>query len=203
MTDAEVAEVLRAVGRYEGRVPYFYLDNAEPPNVTIGIGCLVPNVDVARRLPMRHALGGAPASPEEIASDFFRVRSMRGGMAARSYRGLLVLADADVDALAAARLRSAALALPRLFQGFETYPAPARLCLLDLAWNCGTGAVLPGLGGWRLLRRACASGRFDVAATECATSNPDKNPQREARNAWRRALFLEAAGLAGPSSVVG
>lgn len=192
MTEDELRVVLGILERSEGRVAWLYLDNAEHPNVTVGVGCLIATVDDARRLPFRRA-DGTPATPDAIATDFFRVRSMRGGLRATAYRGDLTLTDADIDALAFTRLRHAEAALPSVFPEYGSFPLGVRQALLDLAWNVGLGAW-PGLRGWDRLRAALASRppAYDVAATECTTANPDGNPWRAKRNAWRQAQFLAA-----------
>lgn len=194
MTDEELATVLRCVAHWEGRVPWPYLDNAEHPNVTIGIGCLVASVDALRALPLRRYADDRLASPEELGAEFRRLRTMRGGQRAAAYRGAYYLAEDAIDDLARHRLWDVAEALPTVFPTFETLPPPARACLLDLAWNVGVA----GLRSWTHLR-AALGGRpvaWEAAVANCATANPLGLTQRAARNAWRAdCLRASAEGL--------
>lgn len=204
MLDDELKPVLTELQQYEGRVLWLYLDNADPPNATVGVGCLVASVDAAKRLPFHHITDGLRATPDEIAQDFFRVRSMRGGLPARAYRGNIALSDADIDALGFVRLREFLAGLPGVFPGFDGFPLSVRQVLLDLAWNVGLGAeatsahAATGLRAWAGLRKACNSVPPDwrAAAHECTTANPNHSPVREARNAYRAKGFLDAASAA-------
>lgn len=202
MSDDELKAELDRLEPFEGRVPYLYLDNAEHPNVTCGVGYLIASVDDACRLPWHHLADGLPASRDEITADFLRVKSMRGGMRADAYKGSLRLAPADIDSEGFRRLRVMLKGLPFVFPGFEGFPDGVQQALLDLAWNCGLAAP-KGLGGWTHLRAACNAipPDWQTAATQCRTANPDNNPQREHRNDWRSQCFLDAlVATPGPTS---
>jgi len=190
MTDDELRGVLNELALYEGRVAWPYLDSAKPPNVTIGVGCLVPSAAALADLPLVRRAGGQPAMRDEKMLLFARLLGMSGGLRASKYRFDLQLTEAGVDALGVARLRRFLADLPIVFDGFAQYPMPAQEALLDLAWNCGLGAQPPGLRSWRLLRAACARRDWLAASRECTTTS-----SRPARNAWRVACFRAAAGL--------
>jgi len=104
MTDSELSKKLASIACWEGRVPWPYLDNADPPNVTLGIGCLVASVDEMRELGLHRYSDDQPATPAEAGAEFCRLRSMRGGQRASAYRGGLYLPEPAIDALALARL---------------------------------------------------------------------------------------------------
>lgn len=194
MTESELLQELKAIARWEGRVPWPYLDSARDPNVTIGIGCLVASVDDLRALPLRRYRDSQLAGPDEVGVEFCRVRAMRGGMRASAYRNGLYLAEADIDALAIERLRALIAGLPAVVPSYARLPAPAQACLLDLGWNCGLGKR-PGLLGWVHLRGALAVDppNWELAAANCTTTNPDNLAKRAARNAWRVACMQAAA----------
>lgn len=191
MTDDELKQELTRLEPFEGRVPWLYQDNAVKPNVTTGVGFLIASVDDACRLPWYHLSDGLPATNGEVASDFFRVKSLRGGLLATAYKGLLRLAPDDIDQEGFRLLRVRLAALPALFPGYDDFPAGVQACLLDLAWNVGLGA----LHKWHGLLSACNAVPPDylASAKECATANPNHSPNREARNAWRAQCFLDAA----------
>src|SRR6266511_4313022 len=204
LSDEELRPVLTELAQYEDRVAYFYNDDAKPPNVTIGVGCLIKTISEACSLPFHHIADGLLATADEIASDFCRVRSMRGGLYKTKYRGPLALPDAAIDTLGFARLRwfLGPAGLPSVFPGFDVFPLPARQCLLDLAWNNGlgrealSGGPATGLRAWVGLRKACATGDWAAASLQCTVANPLRKPAREARIAWRAACFLAAEQLA-------
>jgi len=191
MTDAALAKKLTSIAVWEGRVPWPYLDNADPPNVTIGIGCLVATVDEMRALPLRRYADSRLAAPEESGAEFCRLRSTRGGQRAAAYRGTLYLPEPDIDALALGRLRRIDAELPRVFPAYAELPEAAQTCLLDLAWNVGAHA----LELWRHLRMALLSCpvAWGDAMENCTTANPLHLASRSARNAWRVACMQAAA----------
>ena len=191
MTNDELQLVLRCISHWEGRIAWPYLDNAEHPNVTIGVGCLVASVDDLRELPIRRYADDALATPEELGAEFCRLRALRGGQRAAAYRGGYYLPEDAVDALAKARLTRLVEALPRVFPAFGALPPPARAALLDLSWNVGAAGLLH----WTRLRAAlggCPVAWADAVAN-CATANPLGLTQRAARNAWRADCLRAAA----------
>jgi hypothetical protein len=189
MNDDELKEELTRLEPFEGRVPWLYLDNATSPNVTVGVGYLIASVDDACRLPFHHMGDGLPASHAEIAADFLRVKTMRGGMLAERYKGALRLSPADIDAEGFRRLRAMIEKLQDEFPGYDGFPAGVQQALLDLRWNCGS------LMGWTHLRAACNSVPPDwpAAASQCRTANPNNSLAREHRNDWRSSCFVDAA----------
>lgn len=183
MQESDLLKQLEAIAHWEGRVPWPYLDSADEPNVTIGIGCLIASVDDLRALPIRRYRDDELATPAELGSEFCRLRSMRGGQRAAAYRDGLYLPESEIDALAIKRLRCMVAALPAVFPAFDSLPKAARTCLADLAWNVG----VPGLRAWRRLREALGATPPDwiAAADNCTTANPGHVAGRAARNAWR------------------
>jgi len=202
MTDDELKAELDRLEPFEGRTGFMYLDNAEHPNVTCGVGFLLASVDDACRLPWHHLDDGLPATRDEIVADFLRVQGMRGGMRADAYKGGLRLSQPDIDTEGFRRLRVMLKGLPFVFPGFDGFPDGVQQALLDLAWNCGLAAP-HGLGGWTHLKAACnaAPPDWQAAASQCRTANPDNNPNREHRNDWRSSCFLAAcAATPGPAT---
>lgn len=191
MTDAELKDVLGELAFYDGRVAWPYLDKAKPPNVTIGVGCLLASAEALRELPLRHP-SGALATDGDKTALFCRLLGMPGGLPAKRYFFGQKLREDDLDVLGFARLRGFLCGLSEVFPGYDEFPSPVRKALLDLAWNCGLGDRPPGLRTWAHLRAACARRDWAAAAGECTTTS-----SREARNAWRVACFLAAEHGAG------
>jgi len=188
VTDAELRGALTELAYYEGRVAWPYLDGARPPNVTIGVGCLIPSAAAMGELPLVCRDGGRSATVVEKTALFAKLLGMPGGLRSSAYRFDLQLTEEDVDALGIGRLRWFLSNLPEVFTGFVEYPAPVQQALLDLAWNCGLGSRPTGLRSWRLLRAACDRRDWLAASRECTTTS-----SRPARNTWRVACFRRAA----------
>jgi hypothetical protein len=187
VTDDELRPNLAELAKWERRVGWLYLDTKGNP--TIGVGCLIFDVDEYAALPLVGPSGLA-ASDAEKRADFLRVHRMTPGLLDKRYRGGLSLPEDGIDQLGFERSRETIVGLKRWFPGFDGYPLPARQALLDLGWNCGTGPKLPGLGAWTHLQNACnlVPPDFTAASGECVTTS-----SREERNAWRVACFQLAA----------
>ncbi len=172
----------------EGRVPFMYLDSAEPRGlVTVAVGLLCP-VSYAVTLPFVHP-DGRPATRDEIAAEWARVDARQdlkrhGGMVFRNITTLR-LTDAAVDALVMQKLMANDAELTRRWPAFQDFPADAQLALHSWAWGVGGAARYPKLDG------ALAEQDFDAAADEI-TMNPQRGTIVE-RNRRNRLLLRNAA----------
>jgi hypothetical protein len=72
--------------------------------------------------------------------------------------------------------------------GYEGLPDPAKMALLDMAYNLGPAGLLRG---YPRMLRAVESGNWAQAAAECGRGGIGA-----ARNGWTKAQFL-AAGAGG------
>src|SRR5215472_6467072 len=97
--------------KFEGRIPFMYLDIKGL--VTVGVGNLVDPVEVAQALPFRfknkpgNPTPGAPATPDQIASEWRRLKNdpelaQKGFRACEALTGL-ELGDESLGALILAR----------------------------------------------------------------------------------------------------
>ena len=141
--------------KWESRTRFMYLDTAKrngipTPNVTIGIGCLLPSLAAAQALPFMISTGdpgeqARPATLDEIQADWNRVRAMKPGFAANHYQGhaaQLYLDDEAIDELALVRLEEDCLpGLRRTFQGFDQLPDGVQYGCVDMDWNMGLGTL--------------------------------------------------------------
>ena len=190
LTDESLRRIVVDLERWEGRTNYLYQDGANPPNVTVGVGCLVRSPVAAVALPLLVAPTGRPATDTEKSAEFARVSAMPGGRHAHLYQAqapalVLYLQDEVVTALAVQRLRDIFLpGLRQLCSKFDAFPEPAQACLIDMAWNLG----LAGLRKFPLLLGACDALDWPAAAQQCHVSTSSFN-----RNAWRASRLIEAA----------
>jgi GH24 family phage-related lysozyme (muramidase) len=201
-SDERLKAILAELERFEGRTAFLYNDSANPPNRTIGVGCLVKDVAAARALPFRNVTAGRPATVDEITAEFARVAAMPGSLPASKYRAqggaaVLELGEEEVTALGVAKLRDKFLpGLRGLCPGFDEFPQSAQSVLIDMAWNLGIGGPATashranGLHGFPTMIAACNKGDWATAAKHSHVST-----SREARNAWRAAQLLAAAAV--------
>lgn len=184
MTEQQLTQLVDNLRRFEGASPWMYLDTANPPRVTVGIGVMLPNVGAAVALPFQRVDLNRGATETEIAAAYGRVCEMRGGLGLGAYRvePPIELPPEEVTALAVRRLNEVFLpGLSRMESGFEWLPWPAQQVLVDMAWNIGIG----GLRQFHRLAMAVQAKDWQRAAVESHVST-----SRPARNDWRRDTFL-------------
>jgi len=202
--------------RWEGMVPYMYLDTSTPPLVTVGVGYMLKDVAAAQALPFK--IGPDPAKPDEVKDAFNAVAAMEGGKRSDHYlrHPSLEISGKVAKELALTKLRDFVQQLQGHFPGFDDYPLPARRALVDMVYNLGLGhrartnrkgeyQPAKGLvGKFPSFTQAVEAGDWLRAALAChrKNTNPKDPAHAEARNAWTRQLFEEAASLeaAGPVS---
>lgn len=193
MTEAQLAQLVINLRKFEGAVPWMYRDNAPAGNITVGIGVMLPDASAAVALPFVNLSTGQAATASQVSEAFARVKAMEPGHAASYYKGVtdIELPPEEVTALAERRLNDVflpglqSLYRPGIGAGFDALPFPAQQVLVDMAWNLG----LTGLGKFHNLLAAVGNHDWRRAAgeTHVATSRPE-------RNAWRLMTMLEAAG---------
>jgi hypothetical protein len=184
--------------RFEGYVPYMYLDIKGL--VTVGVGNLIDPVELATVLPFRFksrpgiATPGALASQEKIAAEWQLLKS-NPNLAQKGFRACDPLTELDIpdDALndlIVKRLAGSESFLKRQaqFSAFDNWPADAQLALLSMAWAMGPA----GPGRFPLFSAACENLDFNFAAQECQM-NEVGNPGLIPRNLANRTLLSNAA----------
>jgi GH24 family phage-related lysozyme (muramidase) len=188
MNEDELTRTLLDLEHFEGRTTWLYRDSADAGNVTIGIGCLIPNVAAA--LDLLFQVRGQPATEAQVQVEWERVMGMAPKLRARRYRNQDVgarveLSDHAVNEIAVQRLRKALTGLHLLVEGFEELPHGPRAGLVDLCWCLGIGK----LSKWHHLLAAVARRDWKTAGFESHVAGG-----REDRNIWRRRQFEGAAG---------
>lgn len=173
----------------EGVVNYLYLD--VKGLVTTAIGNLVDPVEGALSLPFLKT-DGTPASRDEIAADWTRVKQdtelAHLGYRAAASVAKLRLAPEGVDLAVARKLTEMDGHLATRFPDYAAWPADAQLATLSMSWACGPGFHFPQL------ETALRAADFTAAAATC-TINETGNPGVKPRNVANRALYLNAAGV--------
>jgi GH24 family phage-related lysozyme (muramidase) len=186
-TELKWTEVAGDFEQWEGKVAHMYLDTKGL--VTVGVGKMLPNVKAAQALGFVKQIDGRAASAEEIATDFKEVSKQAKGKLASSYKRYtkLMLPDEIIDALLKKVVTGFEADLAKNFAHYQTYPAPAKRALLDMAYNLG----LDGLLDFKKLKKAAECGTWRTAAAQCHRAGPSQE-----RNDWTREMFLQAAAEA-------
>ena len=170
------------VSRFEGTIPHLYLDTLGL--VTTAVGCLVDPVELALGLPFARP-DGDPARADEIRADWQRVKAMAPGLFAPRYAtaDALTLTADGIAAVVAMRHDANVRALLRIFPDLDSYPEPAQLAMLGMAWAMGVGfpARFPRFS------RAVRMRDWATAAEECRIRNANAD-----RNDAHRDLLLTA-----------
>jgi hypothetical protein len=177
---------------FEGRVNHMYLDNKG--NVTVAVGLMLATLAAAQDLPfLKRGMGqDFPATPEEIAEDFNRIRAASVGHAAAYYHqnGVsLYLKDEDMDKQLRFFLAREDGTLRKHFAKYDQWPDAAKLAFLDMGYNLGPIRLF---GEYPRMNTAAASDppQWLTCAAECGRELGD--PAFERRNTWTRAQFRGA-----------
>lgn len=174
---------------FEGSVAWMYLDSRS--YVTVAVGDMLPNAASAQALGFVDN-SGLPASPEAILADFQRVSGMSPNLSANAYRtaAALLLPNDAVTALLVARLKDFDQSLSAKFPNYGVFPEPARLGLLDMAFNLGTFKLF---NTYPTFMGCVEKTDWAGAALQCHRTGP-----APARNAWTVQQFNLAATLQPP-----
>ena len=170
----------------EGRIPYMYLDTVG--RVTLAIGHMIPLVTAAQKLTLRVRGSGAPATPEQIASEFNQVQSQEPGRAAEHYRQftLLEMADDAIDQLLDADIAAMEAGVKQRFAKWDSFPEPAQDALLDMAFNLGVAGLV---SKFPKLKAAADAQDWNTCAAQCRRIGISDDRNQKTKN-----LFLQAAG---------
>jgi hypothetical protein len=100
------------------------------------------------------------------------------------------LLPADIDAILVRKVEAFESVLRSGFANWDGFPAPAQLCILDMAWNMGPAFGFPKF------RAACNTQDWGCAAAECQIHGAPK-----ARNDAHVALLLAARDATDPDAL--
>lgn len=183
-------EALVAIEGFEGRENHFYLD--PEGNVTVGVGQLVPRVEVAWMMPFQVTVDGVTraATQQEISADFKRVQSSHPGFSAGYYYWPLsvFLTNDDIDKMLRKVVVGIDVVMPSVYSGYRLWPDSAKVAVLDMAYNLGVDKL--GME-YVDMNQYLRNGNFIGAATQCIRNRTNK--AFIARNEWTINQFLNAA----------
>jgi GH24 family phage-related lysozyme (muramidase) len=172
--------------RQEGVVDHMYLDVTGL--VTIGVGFLLPNANAALPLALVRRESGEPATDNEKRADWESVHARPKAELAADYRQFtcLDLPDSAIDCELTVRIDDFAKILRRRFPGFDEFPDPAQMGILDMVYSLGPAGLFRGFP------RFCDAVDHQEWAV-CAREGIRGNVS-QARNDELQRLFREAAG---------
>ncbi len=125
----------------EGFATYMYKDTAQ--NVTVGIGLLLRDANEAKKLPFVIKGTNKPAHPKHIENAFNKVKNsaISGQAGAVAFEPLtnieISAAEATTRALLAMDDFLRQLGASSFYPDFASYPTPAQMGLLDMAYTLG------------------------------------------------------------------
>lgn len=161
MLPEDVVPVRNMLCENEGLEHYLYLDSANPPQITVGIGHLLSTLTDAQLLPFLFTASNEAATKEQIADGWNTLKSQArtsGGKLTR-YLGLYLPSQAIDDLLSADLIHFDAY-LHATFKEFDSYPQNCRMACYDICYNVGS------LVGFPKLRMAVVAKDWETAAVE-------------------------------------
>ena len=191
-------------GPFDGAYPFMYLDSRA--NVMVGVGRMLRTSSAAHQISFLRRQDRSRPTMAEVTAAYMRVRGSLANRQPPTYRGLtdLDLAPGEADRMLDQDLEQAEDDCRRLFGGWNTFPLPAQLALLDMVHNPGEERPLTAQEKWAgqrevgafqfiPLRASVAKAEWLAASRQCerlGISGP--------RNQWTRDRFIEAAHIAPP-----
>lgn len=169
---------------FETAVPWMYLDTRG--FVTAGIGKMLPTSAAAVMLPFLDP-DGESATASVIVADFNRVKAMPAGYNFEAYRAASspVLPAEYMTALLRSIITANDAILRAKIAGYDGFPTPAKLALLDMSYNLGGPKLFIQ---YPLMLAAVEAQHWLTASQQCHRNGPN-----QARNDWTRDQFLAAA----------
>ena len=127
--------------KFEGRVPWMYLDIKGL--VTVAVGNLIDPVDAALGLPFVHKTSKVAATRDEIRAEWTMLKGKQD-LAKKGHKACeaitdLRMTDQGMDDLVLAKLTSNESVLKKAFSDWDAWPADAQLGVLSMAWALGPG----------------------------------------------------------------
>jgi hypothetical protein len=191
-------------GPFDGAYPFMYLDARG--NVMVGVGRMLPTPSAALLINLVRRDDRSRPTMTEVTDAYMSVRASLANRQARSYRSLtdLDLAPGEQDRMLDQDLERAEDECRRLFGGWNAFPLPAQLALLDMVRNPGDERPLTAAERWAGQREVGAFQfmplRASVAKAEwlAASRHCQRLGISQARNTWTRERLREAAHLAPP-----
>lgn len=180
------SEVIDRLRKFEGVIPYMYLDT--DGNVTVGVGHLLSNSVAANPLPFVDKKSNLAAVDTQKAAEWQTVSDLDAGHAASYYDRFtqLKLQDADINALLSGDAAKVEDQLRDKFFDYDTFPEKAQAGLIDMGFNLGVPKLI---AKFPTFVKAVKGKDWATAAAECHR----KPPVSENRNNEIKQLFLDAA----------
>jgi GH24 family phage-related lysozyme (muramidase) len=177
--DLRQAAIDRTI-KFEGWVPYFYLDTKG--FVTVGFGQMIPNPDEASKLAMQSAAGAA--TDAEKRNEWATIKAQAPGMFFTAYKPFtrLTYDEANGQGFLVSKLQSCIGQLKAAFPDLDSYPPGPQDALLDMIYNMGAGEF--SAAHWPHLFAAVRARDWAAAAAQCTRQGIGDD-----RNKATRALF--------------
>jgi len=180
-------DAVQTTAGFEGRIHWMYLDTAGV--VTVGVGQAIPTPESALAYPFQRP-NAEFASREEILAEYALVKGMLRGNVAKAYRRStsLLLSDEAIDRTLRNTIATCVAELGQTFPQFHAFPDPARVALIDMAFNLGITKLRRN---YPIFCKLVQQQEWAAASSHCHRIGPS-----EARNVWTKEQFLSAGVIA-------
>jgi GH24 family phage-related lysozyme (muramidase) len=177
-------EARAIIKRGEGSVAHMYLDTVG--KVTVGVGNMLASAEAACELPFVHSDTLAAADDPQIIDEYRLLQQQPSGLKASRYRQYtqLILTGGEIDVLLDQRIAGFVKQLQTDFPGYEDYPLPAQLGLLDMAFNLGNHGLI---SKFPTFTRAARNKDWATCENEC-----QRRGIADWRNSEVKALFQQS-----------
>lgn len=161
---------------FEGSVPWMYLDTKGI--VTVGVGCVLGGPGEATNLPFVGRGSSKLQFKSRVESDYVRVRASKDGIGKSAAWFASVtssrLQEGDIRSLFDKRVDAFVRIIARSLPSFVSFPLPAQVALLDMAFNLGGYALV---SKWPRLMDACTRQDWQAAQHDCVRTGvqPERN----------------------------
>lgn len=194
LTDDELDQARGILIEHERMVLWLYCDSKGFP--TVGAGDKVRNKTVLT-MPFVHMADNRPAEQQEKADAYARVLDFfKSGLTANAYcavSDLRLPVDFCMRRVTYRLQNEFVPAIEKHCPQFASFPLPAKLVLVDIAYNAGVF----GFADFDTLIADCNSLQFAKASFEVHTKKDGEDPKKPAtwgkRNRWRFVTMAQAA----------
>lgn len=163
----------------EGETTWMYLDQARPPNVTIGRGNLLPSLSAALHLEWANSDGSA-ASGMSVQTAWARIVShpelARFGGMSEAWKNLTGVraSQASLDSLISSQIDHFETTLRQWWPGWDAAPGPAQEALMRICWAVGPGRLdVHWPTYWPRLHAAWCAQDWAACSRECRIPSLD------------------------------
>jgi hypothetical protein len=185
-------QILKDLEHFEGNIPHMYRDTKG--FVTVGVGKMLPDVGEAQKLAFVVRATKRPATREQIAADFAKVKAQPWSKDtdADDYDSDLDLPQLEIDRILKVIAQRSAEEVAARYKGFNQYPVQVKQALIDMRYNMNANMdKFLQLNRYTELAYQTGAGRD----WELAAQHSHRKDVGGERNDWTRDMILKGGGV--------